>query len=146
MSYVRPPHDQAGASWVGVDPVERPAHDAAGRTWLPPDIEYAIWIFDATIPAPIPPITLTADVDYFVPLIAGTITDAMDNPAGRRIYVHDRATGALLGATDSDPVTGAYQFQVPGYGEYQRIVLAEDESDPLLNDLIDRVKVEWPEA
>ena len=144
MSYT-PPTLPLTVSWEGTEPYTPPGLPL-DVTWFEGEAVVIAGVLLTTVAAPIPPITLTADVDYFVPLIAGTITDAMDNPAGRRIYVHDRATGALLGATDSDPVTGAYQFQVPGYGEYQRIVLAEDESDPLLNDLIDRVKVEWPEA
>ena len=142
MSYT-PPTLPLNVSWEGTEPYTPPAQPL-DVSWFEGEAVIIPGVFLATVAAPIPPITLGAEIAYFLPVIAGTITDAMGNPAGRRIHVHNRATGAFLGATDSDPVTGAYQFQVPGYGEYQRVVLAEDESDPLLNDLIHRIRVEWP--
>jgi len=107
----------------------------------------ALWVvLGVDMAAPIPTAELAAEADYFVPEIAGIVTDAMGHPVQRRIRVFDRDSNTFIGETLSDPVTGAYQLQVPGYGEYQRIAMAEDVSDPLLNDLIDRIKVEWPEA
>jgi hypothetical protein len=144
MNYT-PPGMPLHVSWEGTDAYTPPALPL-DVTWAEQAIEFQWVALLTTVPAPVPPMTMDAGVDYFVPLIAGQITDAVGHPAGRRVRIFERSSNTFEGETTSDPITGEYSFQVSGYGEYQRIVLAEDESDPLLNDLIDRIKVEWPET
>lgn len=144
MSYT-PPTLPLTVSWEGTEPYTPPGFPL-GVTWFEGEAIIVAVTLLADVPAPIIPPALTAEVDYFVPLIAGQITNSTGLPVERRVRIFERSSNTFEGETTSDPVTGEYSFQVSGYGEYQRIVLAEDESDPLLNDLIDRIKVEWPEA
>lgn len=48
MSYTRPAHDAADASWSGASAYTRPAHDAADASWVPPD-EVLAYVGLATI-------------------------------------------------------------------------------------------------
>lgn len=70
--------------------------------------------------------------------ISGTIYDPNGDPTERRIVAFPRAVPSRVFQTTSDDTTGAYSVRVPAT-ECSRVVLAEDVSDPLYNDLIDRV-------
>tara|TARA_R110002049_G_scaffold83870_6_gene213382 strand:+ start:621 stop:1304 length:684 start_codon:yes stop_codon:yes gene_type:complete len=71
--------------------------------------------------------------------VSGVVTDVAAENVARVVRAYDRDTGELIGETTSDETTGAYTITVPAGREIDRIVLAEDDSTPLYNDLIDRV-------
>lgn len=72
--------------------------------------------------------------------VSGVIRDNTDTPCSRTVRLVERAGGEVVDETVSDTVTGEYLLSTLTVGsECQRIVLAEDSSDPLYNDLIDRV-------
>lgn len=70
--------------------------------------------------------------------VEGVVRNSAGTPSQRTVRCHDRATGALIGETLSDPTTGAYTIYCPTFDEVQRIVL-DDNTAPLYNDIIDRV-------
>jgi hypothetical protein len=70
--------------------------------------------------------------------VSGIITDDGGNPVSRIVRLYRRDTGALLGETESDEITGNYLIETVYEGEVQRIVL-DDDTGVLYNDLIDRV-------
>ena len=43
-------------------------------------------------------------------VVSGVIYDADGNLCSRRVFVHSRGTGRLLGTAMSDPVTGVYKI------------------------------------
>ena len=69
--------------------------------------------------------------------VSGTVLDDTATPAARTVRLYNRATGALVGATISDGVTGEYSIAAPDL-EVDRIVL-DDSGGSLYNDIIDRV-------
>jgi hypothetical protein len=74
--------------------------------------------------------------------ISGTIYDRDGDPCKRKVYAVSRPTDtsapAILAHGHSDTTTGEYELTVP-YVEVTRVVVSEDDADPLLNDLVDRV-------
>lgn len=74
--------------------------------------------------------------------ISGIITDRTGELCQRKIYAVSRPTDAtlpvILAHGLSDPTTGAYELIIPSSEEVTRVVVSED-SDPLLNDIVDRV-------
>lgn len=74
--------------------------------------------------------------------ISGTITNRLGAPCQRKVYAVSRPTDTtapvVIAHGLSDPITGAYELIVPTSQEVTRVVVSED-SDPLLNDLVDRV-------
>lgn len=143
MSY-SPPELPIEVSWEGADAYAAPSLPIDAE-WGEAEVVFIGAAFSAQVSATVPPITAEGQIASFLPEIKGTITGDNGLPAQRRIRVFHRSSNQFIGEAESDAATGHYQIQVPGYGEYHRIALAEDESEPLLNDLIDRVKVEWPE-
>jgi hypothetical protein len=75
--------------------------------------------------------------------VSGTITDSLGQPCQRKVYAVSRPTDAtapqILAHGLSDPTTGAYELIVTSEDEVTRIVVSEDDEDPLLNDIVDRV-------
>lgn len=71
--------------------------------------------------------------------VSGVIRDDRDTPCSRTVRLVERASGDVIDETVSDAVTGEYSLSTLTGDECQRIVLAEDSSVPLYNDLIDRV-------
>lgn len=73
--------------------------------------------------------------------VQGTITDGAGSPAQRTVRLYDRNTGKYLAETQSDPVTGLYEFTIGmGHPEVQRITVHDDTAESVIrNDLIDRV-------
>lgn len=51
----------------------------------------------------------------------------------------DSTPPVVLAHDLSDPVTGEYELAVPSGEEITRVVVSEDNENPLLNDIIDRV-------
>ncbi|NCC40476.1 MAG: LamG domain-containing protein [Gammaproteobacteria bacterium] len=72
--------------------------------------------------------------------ISGIITDQSSSPVQRTVVAVPRNYLARTFQSESDPSTGAYAIAVPAQEEYSRIVLSTS-SDPLYNDIIDRVLV-----
>ena len=112
MSYLRPPYNQADASWQLQAPYIRPAHDAADAQWEPEDVTYAsasgvisllgqaaIWYQD-DISA-----TGVLEIDG-----SGELVERTGAWAHGRIGITGAAHGTLLAyvnATGMLPVTGA---------------------------------------
>jgi hypothetical protein len=75
--------------------------------------------------------------------ISGIIYDRNGDPCKRKVYAVTRPTNAtapvILAHGLSDAVTGEYELLVPTEDEVTRVVVSEDDADPLLNDLVDRV-------
>ena len=75
--------------------------------------------------------------------ISGTVTDENGNPCQRTVYAMSRPTDGsapqIVAHGRSDPVTGYYELGVSTDEEVTRVVVAEDDDAPLLNDLVDRV-------
>jgi len=75
--------------------------------------------------------------------IAGVIYDRNGDPCKRKVYAVSRPTDAtapvILAHGLSDAVTGAYEFMLSTEDEVTRVVVSEDDADPLLNDLVDRI-------
>lgn len=75
--------------------------------------------------------------------ISGIITDRFGQPCQRKVYAVSRPTDAtapqILVHGLSEPTTGAYELIVPSGEEVTRVVVSEDDDDPLLNDIVDRV-------
>jgi hypothetical protein len=82
------------------------------------------------------PYKTTAPQSYSV---SGIVTDAAGDPVARIVRAYSRSTGELLAETTSDAVTGFYEIALPTDDEIQRVVLDSATTDPLYNDLIDRV-------
>jgi hypothetical protein len=70
--------------------------------------------------------------------IAGVIYDDTGAPCQRIVRVYNRATGALILETTSDPITGVYQVNTTIGEEVQRVVL-DDSAGQIYNDIIDRI-------
>jgi hypothetical protein len=71
--------------------------------------------------------------------VSGVVTGADGDPAARVVRAYHRDNGALLTSTTSDASTGFYELQFSTGDEIQRVVLDSATTDPLYNDLIDRV-------
>lgn len=75
--------------------------------------------------------------------ISGIIRDRFGNPCQRKVYAMSRpidSTPPVVLAHDlSDSVTGAYELTLSTTDEVTRVVVSEDNADPLLNDIVDRV-------
>ena len=73
--------------------------------------------------------------------IHGVITDENGSPAKRDVVILTRPprSQSIVQTFSSDPETGEYGGFVPYGEEVSRIVFAEAEGPPLLNDLIDRI-------
>lgn len=71
--------------------------------------------------------------------VSGVVSGPDGNPAERIVRLHDRATGAMVGQTVSNGMTGVFVIKSDWPQEHQHIALAEQDSTPLYNDLIDRV-------
>jgi len=74
-----------------------------------------------------------------MPFVAGTVTDAVGNPAARTVRIFHRDSGVLLGEAVSDAVTGEFTIHTVTSDEVQRIALDDNSTVPLKNDLIARV-------
>jgi hypothetical protein len=92
------------------------------------------WGLEANLPSGHPYIT-AAPVAVAV---SGIITDDNNLPCQRTIRAYNRATGALLGSTTSDPSTGAYSFTFASTDEVQLVAL-DDAAGTVYNDKILRV-------
>jgi hypothetical protein len=75
--------------------------------------------------------------------ISGTIYDRNGDPCKRKVYAVSRPTDTaapvILAHGLSDAVTGAYELMLSNESEVTRVVVSEDDADPLLNDLVDRI-------
>ena len=80
----------------------------------------------------------TAPLIDGIAAVEGVVRDGAGTPAVRTVRLHDRDSGALIGAVQSAAGTGAYAIYTPTVSEVQRIVL-DDAPGILLNDIIDRV-------
>jgi hypothetical protein len=70
--------------------------------------------------------------------VSGVITDDANLPCQRTIRAYDRATGALITSTTSDPSTGAYSIDLANTDEVQLVAL-DDSAGTVYNDKIIRV-------
>ena len=75
--------------------------------------------------------------------LSGTITDRFGQPCQRKVYAVSRPTDTtapqILAHGLSDATTGVYSLIVSSADEITRVVVSEDDDDPLLNDIVDRV-------
>jgi hypothetical protein len=71
--------------------------------------------------------------------VSGVVTGADGDPVARIVRAYSRSTGELLAETTSDASTGYYGLAFESADEVQRVVLDNATTDPLYNDLIDRV-------
>ena len=70
--------------------------------------------------------------------VSGIIKDANGDPCSRKVYVYDRATGALIGSDISNVSTGTYSAGVTSSSAF--IVALDDDMAPDLNAIIvDRI-------
>jgi len=78
--------------------------------------------------------------------ISGTIYDRNGDPCKRKVYAVTRPTDTtapvILAHGLSDAVTGEYELVLSTEAEVTRVVVSEDDEDPLLNDLVDRIILE----
>ncbi|MEY2653678.1 MAG: hypothetical protein RLZZ524_706 [Pseudomonadota bacterium] len=70
--------------------------------------------------------------------VSGEVRDGNNALCARTVRAYRRDTGALVGSTTSDSITGAYTIDCATLDEVTRIVL-DDASSPLYNDIVDRV-------
>lgn len=70
--------------------------------------------------------------------VSGEVRDGNNALCARTVRAYRRDTGALVGSTTSDSITGAYTIDCATLDEVTRIVL-DDSSSPLYNDMVDRV-------
>lgn len=68
--------------------------------------------------------------------LSGTVTDHEGNPCGREVRVFLRSTGALVGYTTSDAVTGAWSVPTQFAGLAHDVVVQDDAAAPTLRDLV----------
>ncbi len=77
--------------------------------------------------------------------VTGVIMDASGNPCQRQVYIINRPIDGsrpdVIAYGLSDPSTGEYSLPAPVSGEVSRVVVSEDDSNPLLNDIIDRIQL-----
>ena len=73
--------------------------------------------------------------------VSGTVLDSSGLPASRAVRLYQRSTGVLLGTTTSDPVTGAYSYDVSTHiGQVDAVALADDVAEGhVYNDKIHRL-------
>ena len=75
--------------------------------------------------------------------IAGVIADSLGQPCQRKVYAVSRPTDAtepvVLAHGLSDATTGIYELLLTTNDEVTRVVVSEDDDDPLMNDIVDRV-------
>ena len=71
------------------------------------------------------------------PSVEGVVTDDTGAACARTVRAYDRATGALLGSTTSDPATGAYTLPTRADTECS-VVCLDDSAGATYNDLIVR--------
>ena len=71
-----------------------------------------------------------------VSVLSGTVTDHDDSPCAREVRVFLRSTGALIGYTTSDAVTGAWSVPTQFTGLAHDVVVQDDATAPSLCDLI----------
>lgn len=67
--------------------------------------------------------------------VAGTVIDANGSGVFRTLRLYRRDTGALLGETQSDHVSGAYAFTTEFSGEVQ-VIMLDDAAGSIENDQI----------
>lgn len=69
--------------------------------------------------------------------VSGTVYDSTGTPVARTVRAYNRATGELLGETESDDTTGVYSFDVEVAADTEvQIVCLDDDEGTLENDLI----------
>ena len=85
-------------------------------------------------------ILFSGAVFYYV---SGIITDSNGDPCQRKVYAVSRpidSTEPQIRAHGlSDPATGVYELVLSSADEITRVVVSEDDDDPFLNDIVDRV-------
>lgn len=81
-----------------------------------------------------PPIEATGCAN--VSALSGTVTDHEGNPCAREVRVFLRSTGALVGYTTSDVVTGAWSVPTQFAGLAHDVVVQDDAAAPSLIDMI----------
>ena len=64
--------------------------------------------------------------------VAGVVTDADNNPTARTVRVYNRTSGALIGGTVSDAVTGEYAIGTPTTDPVLVVALSPNESENAL--------------
>lgn len=73
-----------------------------------------------------------------MPTVSGTVVDAAGNGIIRRVRVHLRSTGAVIGEGLSNGITGHYAVPVPTTAEVYAVLL-DDSAGVRENDQIQRV-------
>lgn len=82
-------------------------------------------------------------------VIAGTVRDGDNSPAGRVVYLLNRPADisvpvATLQSTQSHPITGAYSFsvpssQLPGYAATYCVLVFDEGATPFNAQVLDRI-------
>ena len=67
--------------------------------------------------------------------VTGVVRDAEGNLCSRRVFVHSRATGRLLGTAVSDPTTGTYEIAA----EEECYIVCLDSTDSFNAKIVDGV-------
>jgi len=70
-----------------------------------------------------------------MPAVSGTVVDINNNGVSRKVRVHRRDTGEVLGEMFSNPASGNYSITVAYTGEVQ-VVLQDDDAGSVENDQI----------